>query len=100
MKFTINTEKKVITLEESTNFSTFVKVVKKIVRDEWTEYTLERTVIFNYDWSIINIKQPIIYPILQPYSPPTPLPFQLPTIICYDSNKSITTAIGYNKEVT
>jgi len=94
MKFMIDTEKKLITLEESTNLSTFVQTVEQMLGDDWVKYTLLKTVVFNYNWSVINIHNPVQFPILQPYQPT----FPLPTIICYDSSSGTDVVTGFNKK--
>lgn len=79
MKFIVDTERKLITLEESANLANFVEVIEKMLGDQWKEYTLEKTVMFDWSYRQINIQ-----PIVIPYTPTYP---SYPTypIITYSS---------------
>ena len=61
MKFVIDTERKVITLEESANLAKFVEVIEKMLGKSWKDYTLEKTITFNWRWDHIYIR-PYVYP--------------------------------------
>lgn len=96
MKLQIDTNAKVIRIEEAVNFYELCQMVKKLFpNDMWKEFNIETTVIQNWTSPII-IKEYPIYPV-NPY-PMNPLqpPF-LPYIHC---QSGIHTENGYGSHRT
>lgn len=84
MKFTINTDKKIITLEESVNLNIFIKTITEILGDSWKDYTLEKTI--HYTWSYPSITyNPITYDHIPNWNQPD---IHIPKIICYNSTNT------------
>jgi hypothetical protein len=68
MKFIIDTERKSIVLEESSNFAIFVETMQQMLGDSWKEYTLEKTITFSRMYPYMTV-QPVIYPSIPAWQP-------------------------------
>ena len=48
MKLTIDTERKVIEIDQAVNLKDLIKGLKKLLGDEWEEYSIEQRESMNY----------------------------------------------------
>lgn len=88
MKLQIDTSAKTIKLEQSAKIPELLSVIKKLLPNEWKEYTLETMTVIN------NWTNPIIYPI---YTPPIPVWSTEPSII-FEQTTSDTASCIFNIE--
>ena len=98
MKLQIDTNAKVIRIEELVNIAEFFTMVKKLFpNDLWKEFKLETNVINNWNSPII-IKEYPVYP-QNPFYPYNPLqpPYQPTWITC---KTGIHTENGYGSQKT
>jgi hypothetical protein len=84
MKLQIDTDLKIIKIEESINFGKLIEILERLLPDQWKEYKLETgTIIY---WT--NPIQIIPSNPLPPYSPPYN-PWGYPIITCSTGTHNI-----------
>lgn len=80
MKIQLDTTQKVIRIEEKVNLKELFDILERLLPNElWKGFDLETTTIINWGSPII-IKPNEIY--TQPYTTPTPYPYNFPWITC------------------
>jgi hypothetical protein len=48
MKLTIDTDRKVIEIDQAINLKDLIKGLKKLLGDDWEEYSIEQRITWNY----------------------------------------------------
>ena len=83
MKIQIDTQGKIIKIENSVNLGELIQSLKKLLPGEWGNYTLETQTIINWSNPIVIEKWPNVYPY-------NPTPWWQQPITISDSTRSIT----------